>query len=94
MAANSKVITLLSAVLTLSSAAGLSALAFARDTVRAPSEDAPILCEPGSCSIVVKTEEGGPPSDVRYVPKAADTVRRDGAVLVAALPAVDPAAGR
>lgn len=87
MAANSKVIALLSALLSLGTSGAVAALAIERDRMPTPSMDASELCRPGACTIVLKTGEGGPPSTVQNVPvpvSAPPPVVRSSPVLVAA----------
>lgn len=76
MAAKSKVIALLSACLSLGTAAGVAALAIGGDRAEIRSVDAAEACPPGACTIVVKTAVGGPPSVMHDVPMEASVPAR------------------
>lgn len=87
MAANSKVIALLSACLSLGTSGALAALAIERDRAPAATLPADTICPPGACTIAIKTADGGAPSVVYHVPAPASAVRpaaRPGPVVVAA----------
>jgi len=86
MAANSKVIALLSVCLSLGTVGSVAVLAIERDRTAGITVDADDLCPPGACTIVMKTGAGGPPSVVQNVPVPASTVppaTRTSPVLVA-----------
>lgn len=90
MAADSKVIALLSACISLGTSGAVAALAIERDRNVEVVRTADDLCPPGACTIVTKTPEGGAPSVVYTVPlpaSVAPSTVRPQELLVAA---VDP----
>ena len=87
MAANSKVIALLSVGLSLATSGAVAALAMGRDHTTPRAIEAEELCPPGACTIVTKSPDVGRPSVVYNVPVPASTVRpavRSSPVMVAA----------
>lgn len=69
MIVDPKVIALLSASLFLATSATMAKLAVDYEDGRIASQtvSAPQACPPGACTIVVKTEPGGPPSEIHTV---------------------------
>ncbi len=90
MAANSKVIALLSTCLCLGVTGVVATSAIERGPTSVAASDAEQLCPPGSCSIVVKTSVGGPPSVVHTVPAPAPAVTPASAGRPAVRPASAP----
>lgn len=75
MAANSKVIALLSAVFTLATSGAVVALTMGRDRVAEPAIEE--MCPAGACTIVTKSLDADRPSIVFNVPALAATPSPD-----------------